>query len=771
MTKLKTTRSLLLACTALSMFTITSATAQSVVDEIIVTARKKTETLKEVPIAVNVTTGDEIQELALRDLQAVITTVPAVNLSKGGAGAFINIRGVGSGENSGFEQSVGYVIDGVNIGRSRATRAGIVDLEQVEVLKGPQTTYFGANTIAGVINLRTTGASLDDGVSGYGVTSYEFETEEKVIEGAVNIPVSDNFAIRLAGKYSDSEGFVANEILGNKVPAIDDNLVRGSALWAPTDAFKAEVKFTHAEMDANSGLDTQLVNCRPGGPAQFNCIQVNGNPVNDVLDDISNFDLPESRSLDLDMVSANLSYDFGVLTLSSISGYYEFDNEFLVDLDVSSVPSLVAPSRFALSQLDTAESWSQELRLASSGSGPINWSVGGFYQEEDVSFSNVTQVGFAPPRPAGPTNPATSGAQSFQDASTLSLFGTASYDVTDRLTANLGLRYIEVEKTVRQSPLTPGVLTSNLIPDAPGFNPVRPLRFETESRKDDDFLPSFDFVYTASDSVNLYGSYSSGFKAGGYSLANPPTPPAQFMTATGYIQTFDPETVDAFELGAKGSFFEGRVDANLAVFHAEYNDRQVSSLAESSPGSSSLTQSVANAATSTTKGIELDFKASLSDSLSVMGEFTLLDSAFDEFPNAPCYTGQTPALGCVGGVQDQSGRRTTYAPEYAGHIGAEYIHYFSGMGLKVQPSVDFSDGYILISDSNPINFQDGYHKFNLRVALSPDSENWELAVIARNLNDKKTSHFCQESPAAPSGSASCSLDRPRTVAIQGRVNF
>ena len=346
------------------------------IEEIVVTARKKDESIIDVPISIAVTTGADIQKQGFRDLQSIVAAVPAVNLSRAGGAETMNIRGTGSGENSGFEQSVGFVIDGISIGRSRATRAGLLDVERLEILKGPQTTYFGANTIAGVVNIVTRSASISDGAGGYIRSSYEIEAEEFVVEGGANLPLSDTFALRVAGKYTDSQGFIKDEGVGHKVPATEDSIARISALWAPNDQLTAELKYTRSEMDANSGLDAQITNCEPfippgvpggpqGGIGQLNCIQADGQPVEDELNYKRNNDMEGERSLTMDMALLDIDYAIGEYTLTSMTGLYQFENYFLLDLDLTSVPSLVAPSRFSTAQEDSSEHFSQELRLTS----------------------------------------------------------------------------------------------------------------------------------------------------------------------------------------------------------------------------------------------------------------------------------------------------------------------------------------------------------------------------------------------------------------------
>ncbi|MGI9323294.1 MAG: TonB-dependent receptor [Pseudomonadales bacterium] len=785
----------LLAAMAVSGFVAAPVYAQSSasIEEVVVTARKKDESLTDVPIAISLTTGEEIQRNGYRDLQSIVGSIPAINLSKAGASAFINVRGVGSGENPGFEQSVGYAIDGVSVGRSRATRAGVLDLEQVEILKGPQTTYFGANTIAGVINVTTRGAELSGEVEGYAQTSYETETEEVVLEAAVNLPVSDSFALRLAARYTDSEGYLNDTGTGDKVPALEDGLYRISALWQAGDNFTARFKYNHVDLEANDGLDIQQINCEPlmpptrGGPSSGNCVQADGEPVEGRLDYHRNTDLPGSRALDLDMAVLDLELAIGEYSLTSVTGWYEFNNDFVIDLDLTSVPSNTMPtiqSRFGVSQFDDAEHTSQEFRLASPLGGQYEWTIGLYYQEEDSVFSNVVSRGFrVPPMPPAPavTMPGVTGAISSQTAETFSVFGTLLVQINDRMRVSFGLRHIEVDKAFKQPPLTLGRPQPNGVPDARSFVTILPYAFQYQNRSDDDLLPSVDIQYDLSDSANIYFAYKEGFKAGGYSLANPGTNTLTTPAGPGstdYVQTFDPEGVNAFELGLKGVFLDGRVNVNAALFHSTFEDRQVSSLAEGA----GLSQAVANAAESTSRGIEMDFTALLSDRLTLKGSFTYLDSEFDDFPNAPCYTGQTPGQGCVVigmdsddndiTAQDLGGHETTFAPDFSGSLTLIYEQPLGDYALTIEPNVFYSDGYALISDFNPLNVQDSFAKFNLRIGLAPGSGNWDLAFVGRNLNDEATTHFCQEALTQLSGRAvACSIDPPATYAFQGRINF
>ena len=162
----------------------------------------------------------------------------------------------------------------------------------------------------------------------------------------------------------------------------------------------------------------------------------------------------------------------------------------------------------------------------------------------------------------------------------------------------------------------------------------------------------------------------------------------------------------------------------------------------------------------------------MSEQLTLLGSFTYLDSKFRDFANAPCYTAQSPAQGCVNGVQDLGGSRTTFAPEYAGSLTLSYEQPVGGYILSIEPNLFFTDGYAIVSDFNPRNHQGSFTKVNLRMALAPPAGQWELAFVGRNLGDEVTSHFCQEAPTLLTGNTvACSVDPPATFALQARYDF
>ncbi len=733
------------------------------VEKIVVTARKKEELAEKVPISIDVTSGLEIQQNDYRDLQELVATVPGVNLSRGGSSDLITIRGVGSGESTAFEQSVSFVADGVVFGRSKGSRLGLLDVERVEILRGPQSTYFGANTIAGVVNLTTRGADLDAGWDGYIRSAYELEQDEFIIEGATNIPVSDQLAFRIAAKYTESKGFIDNTVLGIREPAIEEAVVRGSALWRPTENLTVEAKFTYGTQDVNSGLDVEVQGCTPGTPVQPTCVNSDGSPVDSTLNFVRATNFVEERTLDYRIGVLTAAYNFDGYILTATTGYYDIESDFLVDLDGTAEATTAAASRLAVSQFDEADQVTQEIRFASPTGDTIEWVVGLFFQNENSGFDNFLLQSLVPPAP----NAVGLTTIREQNAKQYSVFGSLTYNFQEDLRMIFDLRYVRAPKDTTISSNTLTAIPGNGIPDVTNATLLAPPVFNTLERTDDDFLPGVTVQYDISDNANVYGSFKQGFKAGGFSqFASTPG------ATTGFAAGFEPEKVNAFEVGAKGTLINNRLLGSVTLFRSIFKDRQVASLIASLPGApQAFTQQITNAARSVSQGIEFEASGRIFEELLIQGDFTILDSDFTEFPNAQCFVGQTPAQGCVGGVQDLSDQETTFSPTWSGNVTATYQKPFRDLVFTAQPNVFFTDGFFFTGNLNPAAFQDSFYKVNLRLSVRDESDQWELAFVGRNLNDQRTSSFCQEVPGAAAGTVGCAVDTPATFAFQGRYSF
>src|SRR5690606_6235025 len=328
--------------------------------------------------------------------------------------------------------------------------------------------------------------------------------------------------------------------------------------------------------------------------------------------------------------------------------------------------------------------------------------------------------------------------------------------------ANAGVRYTYEEKKASN------VLTiTELDAVTPNTNPVdvlvasavggwRSHTIPLTSRSEKNWSPSFNLQFDVTSETMLYASFTRGTKGGGF---NP-------LNGTGDLDAweFGPETAKSYEGGVKSKFWNGRAVANLAAFSSEFEDLQVSQF-------NGVTFIVTNAGSAKVDGVELDFRVRVTEALTVGGVFAYLDSRYGTFTTAPCRVGQTAAEGCVGAVQDLSGEPLPFAPDVSASLDFAYSHRIgAGCLLSVQGDATYVDEHFLAPDNDPRAVQGGYTKLNARLALSDEEENWEIALVGKNLTDKITKGFENDIVGFPGGFFSHVLPG-RTVAIQGTVRF
>ncbi|MEK9623085.1 MAG: TonB-dependent receptor [Halieaceae bacterium] len=827
---------LLLAAAGLCLATVDSATAQEgasgALEEVTVTAQKRAESLQDVSVSVQVTTGQALLDSGVKGFEELSTTLPAVNISKGGASDQMYIRGIGSGFNGGFEQAVGTYIDGVYVGRSRGTRASFVDLDRIEVLKGPQSALFGNSSIAGALSVTTASPRIDDGFSGH-VIATAGEYGERNIEAALNVPVSETFALRAAFRKYDLDGYVVNTFTGADVGSNDDTFYRIGALWEPTDSLSVLLKHSEGKSKSEATFVKEAINCpstfsdriRPGQPAFDPSAPAPGAATTclrqqDLLDNEVNYELQATPGQDLgeaeySSTSLEINWDFDSFTLTSITG--RIDNEIDEAQDLDSGPLNIFPVR----QFDTVEQTSQEIRLTSNGDGDLEWIVGAYWQDEEIDFvANQMPYMIGPPADralgGGPLGACRVGANTQygggdpnfegvcgynnnheQKLTTTSAFANLTYHVNDSNRLIASLRWIEVEKDLNRfggwrwyesSRLNPAQSVPNtafIPPDALGNTTFGAEYSDSHSASWDDVLPSVTWERDLNEDAMAYFSFNQGFKAGGFNFSSrfPSTDPS-----------FDEETVDNFELGLKTMLLDGRLRVNVNAFLSQFEGVQQSAL---QPGT--FTFVVGNASESESKGLELDVDWAASDSLTLKASMTFLDAEFKDF-DGPCNVYQRGnllnmlALGetgtfdrCTGtrvddpstnapreiiqGFQDLAGHPTTFAPEYSGFISAVYTaNLTDSLILDVEPSIYFTDSYFIQQDFDPFTEQDSYSSVNLRIALSSAERDWSVALIGKNLTDEQIIFFANDLPAG-GGSYVRSLKRPQTWALQASYAF
>lgn len=552
---------------------VTTTASAEILEEVLVTAQKRVESLQDVPISVQALTGQDIQDAGIQNLGDLSASVPNVSISEGFAGETISIRGFGSGGNPSFEQAVATFIDGVYFGRAKQSLASFLDVERVEVLRGPQSTFFGNNAIAGALNIAT--KKPTEKMEGSIVASYAPDDEDFDVTFAYGGMLTDTFGARVALKYRTLDGYLRRQQDGvgaGGTPEKDVSIGRLSLLWQPSNELEVFFKAEIGNEDT-VGSTAQLEDCpapiglqgvpsatpeqklllgsglcdvaiKLTGNSGFNfdkTIETGGlNPtlpgasvvvppqnINSILAQEGG----EFRDLDTENYNLTLNYDLSGYTLTAITGYtgYESDRQF--DVDQLSVASISTNRQEEFSQ------WSQEFRVVSPGGKTIDWLAGAYLQSNEVAFGYQTYTLLNAPDGLPSPVPGGLGVQGgtlgkFQgafdeDSDTWAIFAAATFNATDDFSLTVGLRYTEVEKE-GSNVLNLALTTDNNVEpiEEPGAqvsifgSPGSPVfvahTFDNVPVEEEHVTGSITANWHATDKTMLYLSYSEGFKSGGY---------------------------------------------------------------------------------------------------------------------------------------------------------------------------------------------------------------------------------------------------------------
>jgi iron complex outermembrane recepter protein len=738
-------------------------------DEIVVTAQRRSESIQKVPISISVATGESLRQQNVSNLQDLSDRTPGLRITKGGAADQLNVRGTGSGFNPGFEQSVATFVDGIYHSRSRSARISFFDIERVEVLKGPQTTFFGANAIAGAINITT--KTPVDVYEGNASALYSPSDGEYNVEAGVSAPIGEHLSLRLAGRVSGMSGYTTYDRLNREGPDLDDKQARIALRWTPTDRITINARYDIARMRDTGVLGVELLRCSPTSSPMGLCARSLGigGRIDDQLDYHTGSAVPDRSNIDFDEAAVTAKLDFSAVTLVSTTGYLKQRADSLVDAAPYPVNSPIGlPTHLPTSTFDEFEQFSQELRLQSNGSGRLSYILGAYYEHSKLNTGAYLGYYFAPfgafvaPEYSS-TTPVAASLKLDQETDTWSAFGSISYEIVDRLILTGSLRYSSVQKDAYR---IARMGTADLFASPGSFVPASPAAqrvlaaavgtsiapFPVASRTDEKLMPSANIRYEIGPDMMVYASYARGFKAGGFSAST--------------NDVFRPELVDNYELGIKANWFSRRLTTNLTVFNADFSDLQETANIASASGA--LVSQVTNAAKSRTRGAEFSGSLRFGD-FTLQSDLSYIDSHYMNYPNAPC----TPLQTATGArcPRDLSGARRAYAPEWSGSVGANYRHgLHDDISMRVGGTVYFTSSFYRQSTISDLVLEDGYAKLDLRAAVGPDDQRWELAVIGKNVIDETTSAFGNYIPGAAS-SISAIADRPRSVAVQASVRW
>lgn len=777
------------------------------IEVIDVTATKKSASYQEVPIALAVMGADKIVEQGIDNLEGVTQFIPNVNISETSGYEALYIRGIGSIGNVGFEQSVGTFVDGVYVGRGRSSRAALMDVKRVEVLKGSQSTLFGKNTIGGALNISTADPTdaFEGSVALTAEPSFGGWGTSVVVSGAI----TDSLLGRLALKHEETDGYFTNHTLNQDERQEKDTIGRLTLHWYASDTLDFKLKVENGSTDT-LGRQNKVGIATPAATQVYRLL---GDPN---FEDGINFDKyqkgipgrPEQfDDTEWKNYTLTTNWDLEKVNITSITAYTKTGFDRSLDLDFSPL-SLIGEQA-----AEDHNQFTQEFLLSYELDDDFEFLSGLFYQNEnlhsavntDVLLSTLLPIFETQLSPDAPEllavkagfGDVTAVNRFNQDSETISAFTQMTWHVEDNLRLIVGVRYSNDEKSFNKFGYSTGFnsaldsawdLPTFSLPnqavtevlglarehyfDDDGFTlcsssivPAPTRSCETiasdNKRRESHWTGDIVLQYDIANDTTTYAKIGNGYKAGGFDAFN--------RLGIFESEEFEDETVTSYELGLKTALWDGRAHINLALFNNTFEDVQVSVF----DGVASFI--VDNAAETTTQGVEVDGQVVLSQSLRVSYGLAYLNSEYDEYRGAACtalqaetWTGTGPCL------QDLSGEPTMFSPEFSGNIAIDYeTEIFNNFDFKASLDLQYMDDYYAVNDNDPITMQNAFTKVNARVALA-SSDVWSIALLGKNLTDEKIANAPNDIPLGNlgfTGSFFYFLDAPRSYEIQLTYNF
>ncbi len=765
--------------------------AQIEIEEIVVTAAKRQQTLQEVPIAVTVTDAETIERAQILDILDLQSVVPSLRVPQFQSSTQVNfvIRGFGNGaNNAGIEPSVGVFIDGVYRSRSAAQIADLPGLERVEVLRGPQSTLFGKNASAGVISVVTRKPDFEwDGNAELGFTNYD----GVITKGYLTGPISDTLAFSIGGSTNDRDGYTDNDTLGTEINDRDRWGVQGQLLWEPNDTMSFRLSADYSEIEETCCTAANLVS---GGTAALIPL-LGGQLDNEAPFSYRVFQNADPRtSVENGGVSLHADLDFDGFTITSITAYRSLEGSNLGDDVDFTGADIIAPQDVGMQEFET---FTQEFRIASNGDGPFNWLAGFFYFDEQVETEGgiffgpafrtyadfltgtpgtIAGVEAALGIPAGTFFATGAGVQEFaeQDNQAFSLFGQVDIDLTDRLVLTLGLNYTDDEKEVSLRQVNTDVFSS--IDFAPlGLTALQPLQFlpqllafpnagEDGESQDDNVDYTARLAFDLTNELNVYASYATGFKATSWNLSRDSRPtvgelntlqaagaalPNNLVTGT---RQAGPEEAEVFEIGLKGQY--DRISFNMALFEQTLDDFQFNAF-------TGAAFTLSNAGKTTAQGFEIESTIYATEALTLTFAGTFLDVEYDSFP-----------LSAFG---DLSGEEVAGIPDIALSISANYDWTWNGFDGYFRADYQYEDDTQILDDPVATAALQAVGSESREIGLLNASigvikGRYELFLWGRNLTEDEFLVSAFPSVAQP-GSFSGYPNQPRTYGLTFRARM
>lgn len=727
--------------------------SEPTLEKIIVTSQKRVQNLQDVPVSVAVLNSDDLKEMGLTDLDSLSTHIPNVNIETT-HNPSITIRGIGSGDNEAFEQSVGMYIDGIYMGRYSQYKNTLFDIERVEVLRGPQGILFGKNTIAGAISMQSTRPTNDFESSFSYSKGLEFDSNN--VQAMVSGGLTDTVSARLALSFEDEESYLYNTRTQRDYASPESKSGRLSLQWDPSENFSVFFKAEASDGDNDGDFRSRIFTAPDSVVAQYKSFdplfdENNVGTTSKTGVDRTNRNLGYFDKLDTESYALETTYEFdngGLLT--TVTGQTSYDREHSFDPDFQPVDFLYRLRDQSFDQ------FSQEIRYASPIGDSVEYLFGVFYQTADLDSSAGTDIyAFLPPSRYD--------YDYTQTTDTYAAFGQVRYILDDMNSFDFGLRYTKEDKEARHVQWFSEVDAPNGPLNAQVAGVIRFLGFDehdiNDERSKSGLTWSLKYQHQLDEDIMVYSSVATGFKSGGFNEG------IEEIVVDKPFE-YDDEEAIAYELGIKSTLLDGAMRFNAAIYHTSIENLQLAQLV----GSSFV---VANAGEIISKGVEIDVQWQSTDNLFVSFSAAYNNARYEDFANAACTAENSAAVpqgqSCT---QDLTGEQVQHAPDWTAALGLRHDTY-TGDDIEIKTHLNwtFKDRHSLTQDNDPIDSQGAFAKTDVGVSLLYLPYELEFDLLVTNVFDKQTRNGSDDvtftgAPFAPIGIHYEFVGEPRQVMLR-----
>jgi iron complex outermembrane receptor protein len=715
---------------ALPLILSTPPVMSAALEEVIVTAQKREQSLQDVPLAVSVVTSEQLVDNNINNIEDLTKIVPSLRIGGGTSPDSLRIRGVGTDVFSvAVEPNVSVVVDGVPLARNSLASFQFNDIERIEVLRGPQGTLFGKNSSAGLVQIITQDPS--DEVQTRFSANYEapqhFSGDQQIYQFSTSGPFSDALGARLTGYVKDLDGHIEDTEQGQDLGDVQEYGLRGKLRWDASETLTARLAMEYAERDAEpysivyASASPELQARDPGtefGSGNRQSRSFGGNKDN-----------PENAGTQL-----TVDWTVNDFTLTSISSYRD-----------AKQPGSLGISNLAGDSVDSVQTadvkirtTTQELRVSSPQSESFEYTLGTLYFENKVDrgfdrLSTDYPLSLAAGTPSFPGEPTVMNheyMESYVNTRNIGIFAHSIWHFTDRWHLTTGVRYINEQLDTAFTTFSTASLESS-------GTVLRDARFTAPRTSIQDKAPigTLSLQYDWGEHSILYSTLSSGYRGGAFNIV-------EGADEEAIEQPVKPEKSKSVEVGIKSRLFDGQLELEADVFLSRFRNFQAQVL--DLTGGISTDFRLANAGELESRGVELDFRARPMDSVIIYGSLLYNKAEFNDF-DAQCFVGQLP--GEAGGVdidgdgscdyQDAAGGTLPNAPEWSGSLTTRYDHpldnssnIYGQLSGRWQSEVQFN------TEQHPLTKQDGYAILDLRVGWQSASQAFEVAAYVNNLLEK-----------------------------------